>query len=397
MENFNIDKNAMISTKTPYFLSSYSVYNMGFYETLDSFGTQVIHQGQMRFGDIIQKFQSSGVYLRSEFDLKPDECLLDLLIAGILWNQYKGCWGKSIELKAKILNQLYVLRQNNPQLKPFVDKVRGKLSYSLLNNSSIPDISISLSNLEKLCVWLSATNEFNEEVKRIEIWMLFMATLPEKKYVELLNNILDFASWFKIEAKKNLGIFTKGVDAFLAKHTENYKGKEDYFFTGRSEVEYHLNMAGAAIMNRCMKDDFLAADHKVLLLPSCMAKNNNCKAYEVMHGYVCAHCTKGCSILEASSRMKENGGHTFIVHHSSGFSKSLKRWANKKNVGLIGTACTLNLLTGGYEMKRLNIPAQCIFLNYSGCKKHWASVNIPTSIDLHQLQNIVGVAVKAAV
>ncbi|MBN2261842.1 MAG: DUF116 domain-containing protein [Prolixibacteraceae bacterium] len=398
MSNYIVEKIHVSLPQSPYCLLPDNSNADIFYQVLDEFAGHVSKEGTNRFGSIINEFQSSPVYLHSEFDLAPDECLLDLLILGTLWNQYNGRWGKNIEMKAKILNNLYVLRKSNPRIKPFVDRLRGKMSYMMLNpNGGITETNINIAKLEKLCTWLSATNEFNEEVKRIEIWLSFFKKLPERKVDSILWQVLVFASWFKSKAKMNLGAFTFGVNSFLMQHSVLYKNKEDFFFTGRSEVEYHLNMVGASVMNRSMKLNFDETGKKVLLLPSCMAKNNNCKAYDVMHGTVCAHCTKGCSISEASIQMTNNGESAYIVKHSSGFSKSLLRWANQKNVGLIGTACTLNLLAGGYEMKRLNIPAQCIFLDYSGCKKHWACVSRPTSINVGQLASLVGVATKKAV
>jgi uncharacterized protein len=397
MEKININQNPSQPLLYPYHLTSARFGNLPFYPVLESFSFKVILEGHKRLGDFVQSFRSSSVYHSGEFDLTPDESLLDLLIIGVLWGQYKGRWGKNIETKASILNHLYRLRKNNPRLKPYTDKIRGKYAYKFLNNPTIPDTPIDKTNLKKLCAWLSATNEFNEEVKRIELWETFLEQIPENKSAQAFEGIVSFAAWFKTEAKQALGNYTHGASQFLRAHPNNYKGKEDFFFTGRGETEYHLNMVGAAIMNNSMKKGFLEADHKVLLLPSCMAKSNNCKAYEVMHGFVCAHCTNGCSISESTKKMKETGGHAYIVQHSSGFSKTLQRWANQKKVGLIGTACTLNLLTGGYEMKRLNIPAQCIFLDYSGCKKHWPSIGQPTTINLEQLKSIVSVAVREAV
>ncbi|NJK98458.1 MAG: DUF116 domain-containing protein [Bacteroidales bacterium] len=53
-------------------------------------------------------------------------------------------------------------------------------------------------------------------------------------------------------------------------------------------------------------------------------------------------------------------------------------------------ACVLNLLKGGYEMQKLNIPSQCVFLDYCGCQKHWHKNGIPTDLNSNQLQKIVG-------
>ena len=58
------------------------------------------------------------------------------------------------------------------------------------------------------------------------------------------------------------------------------KYREDFLFCSRKEVEYHLNMVGAQIMNEAYRKEFLKTKEKGLLLPSCMRikDEKNCKA-----------------------------------------------------------------------------------------------------------------------
>jgi len=79
----------------------------------------------------------------------------------------------------------------------------------------------------------------------------------------------------------------------------------------------------------------------------------------------------------------------FLIPHSSTLSKFLKFWQDKNETGIIGVAGILNLLTGGYKMQNHNIPSQCVFLDYCGCKKHWHDEGIPTRLNLQQLIKIV--------
>ena len=74
-----------------------------------------------------------------------------------------------------------------------------------------------------------------------------------------------------------------------------------------------------------------------------------------------------------------------MIPHSSDFTTWLGRWRDTQKVGVVGVACMLNLFTGGYEMKDLNIPAQCVLLDRCGCKQHWHPEGIPTSLDRQQL------------
>ncbi|MBK7029286.1 MAG: DUF116 domain-containing protein [Bacteroidales bacterium] len=86
---------------------------------------------------------------------------------------------------------------------------------------------------------------------------------------------------------------------------------------------------------------------------------------------------------------------TYIIPHSSDFTRFLEKWQNQPDTSLIGVACILNLLTGGYEMKNLNISSQCIFLDYCGCKKHWNEEGIPTDLNINQLKKVAGNAAKS--
>lgn len=87
--------------------------------------------------------------------------------------------------------------------------------------------------------------------------------------------------------------------------------------------------------------------------------------------------------------MRKIGVETVLIKHATDFSKWLKPWANQSQTGLIGTACVLNLLGGGYEMKQMGIPSQCVYLNYSGCKKHWNKTGVPTEINIDRVSKLL--------
>ena len=373
---------------SPYQLNSTRQNSDTFYTLLDLFADKVMKAGHERFEEIIRQYRHSASYLKNEFKQTIDENLLDLLILSVLWNEYKGKWGKNIKPKAYFLNQLYQLRKSS-LLKNYVDNIRGKLGEYLLDNPQNKDLRISLKNLQLLSLWLRATHEFDEEVLRINSWISFLETVPRKAMLQFLNEVTEYANWFKTEASVALEKYTSGVNQFLKNHHKNYRGKEDYFFTGRKEVEYHLNMVGAVIMNRNMREEFLSTSKQVLLLPSCMTKNKNCHAQKTSYGFTCIHCTTDCHASLVVQTLQKEGVDTYLIHHSSGYSKSLEKWAKQKETGLIGTACTLNLLSGGFEMKRLGIPGQCVFLDYCGCQKHWTSKGIPTTINIQQIQKTV--------
>jgi len=51
-------------------------------------------------------------------------------------------------------------------------------------------------------------------------------------------------------------------------------------------------------------------------------------------------------------------------------------------------ACPLHLISGGLELRKLNIAAQCVFLDYCGCKNHWHQDGIMTDMNSRQLLKI---------
>ena len=393
---FNNDGTLSFSLTSPYQLNSPGQDSDAFYILLDLFTEKVLKKGREWFGETIEQYRHSIFFLKTELKQTSEENLLDLLILGVLWNEYKGRWSNHIKLNAVFLNQLYRLRKISA-LKNFSDNLRGKLGHILLNNPADLNTKLTHRNLQRLTLWLSSTNEFNEEVLQIKLWTGFLGTLSEVARQAIFQKLIDFANWFKSESSIVFKKYTKNVEPFLQNHTQSYKRKEDYFFTGRSEVEYHLNMVGAAIMNRNMRHKFLETCNQILLLPACMAKNKKCQAKETLNGFTCSHCSPNCKVSIVTKEMELEGVQTFLAYHSTGFSKTLKEWANQSHTGLIGTACTLNLLTGGFEMKRLNIPAQCVFLDYCGCKKHWDPQGIPTSINIHQLKKVVNTLKNKAV
>ena len=60
---------------------------------------------------------------------------------------------------------------------------------------------------------------------------------------------LEIAEIFESKAKKELGSYTEKVNDFFILADEKYKYREDYISWRKKEVEYHLNMVGAEIIN----------------------------------------------------------------------------------------------------------------------------------------------------
>lgn len=370
---------------SPYNLKRFNNNSDTFYQQLEVFTGCVIKNGKLIFFN-------KGEFVFSkcpEENESEEDVLLDILITGILWNEYKSLLTQSNSLKIQFLKFLFTLRKRTTYLKPGVDKIRGSLISRWIKEDYSGSFKPSVANLNKLTEILYSTGEYEEESKRITKLCGSIEKLENEKQDIFFEKISAFSFWFKTSSISNLGFYTENVNLFLKTHSEKYKNREDYFFCGKKEVEYHLNMVGASIMNQNLKEDFIRTENKILMLPTCMCKNDKCKAEYNGDALKCAHCTPDCNVHIISVDMKKEGIETILIKHSSDLKETIKPWANQNKTGLIGTACILNLLQGGFGMKRLSIPTQCVFLDYCGCKNHWNKKGIPTNINTNRVAQLV--------
>lgn len=162
-------------------------------------------------------------------------------------------------------------------------------------------------------------------------------------------------------------------------------------FCTRGRVEYHLNMVGAELMNRAYRERFLRTKKKKVLLPICMRLKGeaSCQAVRTDEGWVCQGCAKNCQVNRISAMGRETGFTALLIPHASIAFDRRNAADMPGETGIIGVACLLNLISGGYRAKELGFEPQCVLLNYAGCVKHWHPEGIATSIDLNQLQQIL--------
>lgn len=321
-----------------------------------------------------------------------NEYVVEFLMIGLYWNNYSGNALKTGQWSEWLLKFLYAQRKKHPAYKTEIDKLRGYLAYLFLEKHK-PTLSFAFDRqgFNRLLNWLSATGEFNEEVMRLRNWLTF-SKIKDKSYVAaLLETAVLFAEQFSARGSRMLGKYVQDLSTFHQIKLPEYKYREDYFFASRRENEYYLNMFAAEVLNRGLKKGFTETRNKVLLLPTCMRNEppTGCKARSDGKEMVCSVCSPNCNIGKASREMKKQGIATYLIPHSSEFSKFLVKWKDCTDTSLIGVACVLNLVTGGYEMKRLNISSQCVFLDYCGCKKHWDKEGFATSLNMDQLKKVV--------
>ena len=73
------------------------------------------------------------------------------------------------------------------------------------------------------------------------------------------------------------------------------------------------------------------------------------------------------------------------------FSKGAVKPVEGGSAGIVGVSCALTNAAGGWETRRLGIPAQGVLLDYCGCSYHWHKEGLPTDINVGQLLRVLGV------
>lgn len=362
-----------------------------FYEDLHRFTNEVWTVANIQFGWYVNDYYNYIIKNKIETPRSKDEYLLEIVIAGVLVKNYYAAAQKTNLFSTKLLSKLYLIRKQNQRLKSSIDKLRGVLGYVLLHKKRQGNFDYSLKGFDNLSGWLSATGEFNEEVSRLKKWSMFFQVRRNGYVRSLLNSAVAFTYYFEKKGEQHLGQYVCNVNHFLQNQLPGYRYKEDYFFVSRCRNEYFMNMFGADIMNRCLEDQFRNMPKKAVLLPTCMRTppGTGCLARHDGKELVCMQCSRNCNVGKIATAMKKYKVKSYLIPHSSGFSKFLQKWESSTDTGLIGVTCILNLLTGGYEMRRLHISSQCIFLDYCACKKHWNKEGPPTGLNLQQLIEIV--------
>ncbi|MGE5354228.1 MAG: DUF116 domain-containing protein [Syntrophothermus sp.] len=357
-----------------------------YYSDIERFTDSILLEADRQFLPVIKSYMKYLENNRIEKLRSVNEYMYEFLSLGVYWRTYGSEAQKLNPLMGHLLVSLYSLRRKYRPLKKYIDAVRGVLSTFFLVKENNSQTEVDLSKLKKLLLWLEATGEFKEEVKRFKIWKEYFDS-SEEDIISYLKENAVFADWFELKSEIMLGGYTGNVKTFQQEELDEHKWTEDFIFCRRKKVEYHLGMFGAEIMNRAFRSDFRKTSGKAVLLPACMRLHDDekCKAKKKSLDLICTACSKNCRINQYSRLGKKYGFEVHIIPHSSDFTSWLKTFGMNRNVGVVGVACILNLITGGLEMKELDIAAQCVLLDYCGCKNHWDKEGIETDINAGEL------------
>lgn len=331
-----------------------------------------------------------------------EEYAFDLLTLGVLWRTYSGTAGRLPAWRARVLRGMVRLRTESPRLKPAADRIRGSLGSRWLLPSPQAEQAAAAEpasspltrkdGLDPLILWLEASGEFNQEAARLRLWQRYLSRQPAGTVRETLRTALSEAEWFEAASLEALGAYTSGVEDYRRLQGALPRSREDAVLRNRRQVEYHLNLLGAELMNRVYRKDYAAASGHAVLLPACLRARTgrNCAAVGSGKPQGCLQCTKECRVAQAVEMGREEGFQVIVVsHESDAFSHSLIERLVSDNAAIVGVACALNLVSGGLRAKAAGIPAQCVILDYCGCGAHWDdNGGFATDLNLERLRQI---------
>lgn len=378
-----------------YSLKNENVNSDDYYKNVSKFTDEVMKNAEDLSKEIIESFKKYIKENKIEKLRTTEEYMLEFLIIGVLWQLYSDDAIKLACLPKKILAEFNNLRQRGGDIKNKVDIIRGILSTIFLmpNDNYNSNAALTYENFDKLINWMAVSSEFDEEVRRFLSWKKYICYIGKEKTKEFFTTAVTLALYFSARSEAILGKYTNKVNEFLKNEYPKHKWREDVIFCGRQRVEYHLNMVGAEILNRVFRNDFLKTQRKKLILPACMRYNNQneCKAKLTDEGYICRHCSSLCRVNELTKIGEQYGFEVLVIPHASSAFKGTN--IEYGRVGIVGVACILNLLEGGYKSRRLNMIPQCVILDCCGCKNHWDDKGIVTDINLNQLKKIFGIVI----
>ena len=368
-----------------------------YYQDIAAFTDEVLTAADDALGPLVAAFQAHLKTTNHEALHTAPEYLFELLTLGVLWRAYAHHSLRLGHVSQRALAALVQLRARGGIVKQAVDRARGVLTTLVMarnghNNAYL--LALTPEGLHRLLDWLDVAPDFTQEMKRLRAWGSYFAVQPANEVSHHMAAVLAFADWFETRSLTVLGDYTSHVEDFLRDKLPEYRWRENRIFCGRQRVEYHMNMVGTEIMNRAFRERFLAAEHKVVLVPPCMKAKlgRGCEAQPTPIGERCMHCTPQCRVHQLTKLGEKYGFDVFMLPDElSAFSSKTAPQAAAQTIGVIGVSCALTNVTGGWRTRELGVPAQGVLLDYVGCPFHWHKDGIPTDTNFRQILRTLGV------
>lgn len=374
-----------------------------FYKVLREYKEEVIAEAEKVLDTTVRQYMS---YVKNKDEsklLSKGEYILELLCLGTFYLIYSEFASNMKVIPAKLLKPISNLRKHNSIMKTGIDFLRG-IMFTLFLHTLPTDNHISpecsVNKLKKLIQWMDASGEFYYESKRIKGWYGYLISCDQKVAADMLASIIAYAGWFRERSEEVLGTYTQNIETFFKSKLPNHRWKEDIIFCSRRKTEYYLNMIGAQIMNDAFRKGFESCSKKLVVVPACMRlhalkkdrQNARCMSDAGVKAYTCKRCSNECNINKLTSLGYKHGFEVLVVPHESSLSENGGKLSNiDSDTGVVGVSCVLNLISGGWMLQDMGIAAQCVILDYCGCRNHWDEVGFPTEINIKQLMRVLDI------
>ncbi|MCW3489744.1 DUF116 domain-containing protein [Dethiobacter alkaliphilus] len=362
----------------------------GYYLTVSALSNDVLAKLEKEAYITIEKFIIYiGENIKEEHETDKSLYYLELLMMGVYWRQYIKRALALQPVAAKVLSSLSSLREEGKLAKRLFDPLRGILATLFLLKESRAEAKCLPQSLVKLIDWLNSAGDFKQEADRLKVWVGFLQSQDDEDAEKIICQAVELAQWFETKCTQQLGRYVENVDNFLQDNSTNYKWKENVIFCRRGKTEYFLNMVGAEIMNKAFRKGFVDSKVKRVLVPTCLRfqSNDKCKAVKTSVGYSCRQCSANCKVNSLVRLGREHNFSVSVIPHSTtAFSDG---GTTHGETGIVGIACTLNLISGGFKAKARGLEPQCVLLNYCGCKKHWHKDGITTDFNVDRLLSLL--------
>ena len=339
-----------------------------YYEKAERLSNKVILNLSQNGKEYLQDYMEYIEKNKVEELRTKEEYAVELLFIGVILMEYSEyAYGFNPKWNGvfKGLNSL----RNKERIKGKVDIIKGRVILKvLLKKKKIKKLDLDL--FKKILSWLGCTGDFKEEVFRLNIWMGFLSEKDPNYAEKFLSFALKEGEYLLREGQYYLGEYISMVKDYLSTYEVIHRNKEDIIYCGKGEIQYIFNMVCAEILNKIYKEKFLRCKEKIVFAPACMKQTlKPCLSLKEKFGYVCKRCSKECNINKLTTLGKSLDFKVYVIPHETNLLNAKRE--NNEKIGIIGIACVLNLMSGGWKALRLGFIPQCVILEECGCSNHW--------------------------
>jgi hypothetical protein len=321
---------------------------------------------------------------RGAADRSDSEYIFELLALGVHLREHGAEASQLPRWVEWLMRRLVEIQKRQPRMEEVIKAVRGWLGWVV---DQAPGRKGSGDVVSHLIARLRANDE-SVKAERFSEWNEHFKPRGDSFTQTAVSRCLELAEEFNVSSHEVLGKYTENVGRFLAEEAPKYRRRYDARLLSRTRLEYHLGMLGTEVLSRAFRQRFLAAKHKVVIVPPCMSSPaDKCKAIETPLGAKCQACTPTCRVHQITKLGEKLG---FSVTMIPDDVKVFGSGKDAENIGLVGVSCALTNWNGGWDAGAAGIPAQGLLLDYVGCKIHWDKHGIPTDTNLKKLKEILG-------